>query len=162
MLSILFLSGCGSSVSIYHDLDPTGTFDQYKTYSFLDWTDGNKRTVSESEREKIRVALARELESMGFSFQEKNADIKVQATVYFRSARRHFRYHYHHGYPGLNYGTSERALAVDMFEGASKKHVWHSAAVGYIEFTEGEDEDQLISVAEKLFEAYPGKTELKD
>ena len=60
LFAILFLTACGSSLRVFHDLDPAATFDQYKTYSFLDWTDGNMRTIGEAEREQIMVAIARE------------------------------------------------------------------------------------------------------
>ena len=123
IFAVLFLSGCGSSISVFHDLDPTATFDQYLTYSFLEWTEGNKRTLTEPEREQMRVAIAREVESLGYTFQEQNADLKIQVTVYFRNARHHRNNYYgYYGYPGMNYNSSERALAVDMFEGAAKKH----------------------------------------
>lgn len=160
IFAILFLSGCGSSVSVFHDLDPTATFDQYKTYSFLDWTDGNKRTLTEPEREQIRVAIAKEVESLGYTFQQQNADLKIQLTVYFRNARRHrhhyYRYYGYPGYPGMNYNSSERALAVDMFEGAAKKHVWHSAVVGYSGSSIEDKAEGLSLVASSLFEEYPG------
>lgn len=155
---VLFLSGCGSSVSVYHDLDPSATFDQYKTYSFLRWTDGNIRTISEADRELMRVAIAREIEGMGYTFQAKDADIKIQLTVYFQVPRS--RYHHNYGYIGPVYRGRERALSVDLFEGTSKKHVWHSAAVGFVGSTLKDGPDELPSVAAKLFEEYPGKKEI--
>jgi len=161
IFAFLFLSGCGSSISVFHDLDPTATFDQYKTYSFLNWTEGNKRTLTEPEREQIRVAIAREVESLGYTFQEQNADIMIQLTVYFRNARHHrHNYYGYYGYPGMNYNSSERALAVDMFEGAEKKHVWHSAAVGYLGSSTDDRAEELPSVVSRLFEEYPGKEEI--
>ena len=155
---LLLLSGCGSSVRVFHDLDPTASFDQYHTYSFLDWTDGNKRTVTEMERERIRVAIAREIEAKGFTFQQENADVKIQITVYFRNARRYYNHHY--GFPGSTNNYIERALTVDMFEGSSKKHIWHSAAIGDVAKTPQERAEELPEIAMKLFEDYPVKQDI--
>ena len=158
LFALLFLSGCASSVRVFHDLDPNATFDQYKTYSFLEWTDGNARTVTEIEREKIRIAIAREIEAKGYTFQEGASDIKIELTVYFRNARRH--YHHHYGFPRSNYNYIERALSVDMFEGATKKHVWHSAAVGDVGSDPQERSEELPEIAMKLFEDYPVRQDI--
>lgn len=155
---ILILSGCGSSARVFHDMDPSARFDQYKTYSFLDWTDGNMRTVSEIERENIRVAMAREIELMGLSYQEENPDLKIEINVYFRSSRSH--YHYRYGYPGRSLTSTERALTTDIFEGTSKKHIWHSAAVGIESRSQEKRAEELPELMSRMFEDYPGKKDI--
>lgn len=153
LLAILFFSGCGSSVRVFHDLDPDAAFGQYMTYSFLDWTDGNIRTISDIDREKIRVAIAREVEAKGYTFQEGDSDVKIQITVYFRNAGHH--YHHYYGFPGMAYNFMERTIAVDMFEGGSKDHIWHSAAIGNNFNDPREWDDELPEISMKLFEDYP-------
>jgi len=110
LAALLISAGCGTSYRVFHDADPAAEFDQYETYAFLDWTDGNKETITGMERERIRVAVARGLENAGLKFQAEEADLKVKITVYFREASDHYFYH------PTTYNYIERAIALDVFE----------------------------------------------
>jgi hypothetical protein len=147
----LLLTGCGNAFRVYHDLDMEADFSQYKTYSFLDWTDGNKKTITGMERERIRAVFARQLEDMGFDYMNEGGDMQVKITVYFREAKR-FSYGFY--YPD-SYNYIERALAVDIFERGTKKHIWHSAAVGEIGRTPMERAEELPEQVAEMFEAFP-------
>ena len=99
---------------------------------------------------RIRAQLSRELEAKGLSYVPEGGDLKVKVTVYFRNAKdRHYGY-----YPG-SYNYIERALAVDIWEGASKKHVWHSAAVGEVGRTPEDRAEELPEQVAEMFEKFP-------
>ncbi len=147
----LLLTGCGNAFRVYHDLDMEADFSQYTTYSFLDWTDGNKKTITGMERERIRAVFARQLEGMGFDYVNEGGDMQVKITVYFREAKR-FSYGFY--YPD-SYNYIERALAVDIFERGTRKHIWHSAAVGEIGRTPMERAEELPEQVAEMFEAFP-------
>jgi len=147
---LMLLTSCGNSFRVYHDLDPTAGFDQYETYAFLDWTDGNKKTITGMELERIRKAFARELEKKGLAYDPENADVQVQITVYFREKKEIYGFYYPQAYNYL-----ERALAVDFFEGTSKKHIWHSAAVGQVESSPKERAEALPGQVAKMLAKYP-------
>lgn len=149
ILGIVMLNGCGSSMRVYSDLDDTGRFEQYATYSFMDFTDGNKKTITGMELERIRVAFARELEKKGLHFVEENGDVSVQITVYHREAMDGY-----FGHP-WRYNFMERAIAVDMYDNQSRKHVWHCAAVDELEQDPEERAGRLPAVASEIFERYP-------
>jgi len=146
-----FLPGCGPGVRIYSDTDLEGRFDQYKTYSFLEFTDGNKKTITGMELERIRVAFAREIEVKGLSFVEKDGDVSVQITVFHRQALDGY-----YGYPS-RYTYMERALAVDMYDNLTRKHVWHGAAVGELVYDPTARAEELPVIITQIFEKYPGK-----
>ena len=55
IFALALFSGCGSSMRIYSDLDEAGKFSQYSTYSFMDFTDGNKKTITGIERIRSTV-----------------------------------------------------------------------------------------------------------
>ncbi len=136
---LLLATGCGSTFRVYQDLDTSTDFGQYETYSFLDWTEGNKKTINGMERERIRAGFARELEKMGLTYDEENADLKVKITVYFREATHpqynYGGYGYYRPYPYPYYSQYhyiERALTVDIFDAVTQKQVWYSAAVGEV------------------------------
>ena len=155
VLSLMILSGCGSSVRIYSDLDENGRFDQYSTYDFLEFSEGNKKTISGMELERIRVAFARELEKRGLEYTEKNGDISVQITVYHREASTGSYY-----YPS-RYNYLERALAIDLYDNKTRKHVWHCAAVGELEYDPQKRASGLPEVVSRIFEEYPMQMAMK-
>jgi hypothetical protein len=143
------LTGCAQSVRIYSDLENTASFESYQTYTFLDFTDGNKKTITGMELERIRVAFAREIEQKGLSFSEDRPDLTVQITVYHREALDRGYYYA----PSRSY--MERAIAVDFFDTRTKKHVWHCAAVGELTYDPTERSQNLPEVAKAIFEKYP-------
>ena len=101
------------------------------------------------ELERIRTAFARELEKRGLEYVDNQADVSVKITVYHREARDVYLYH-----PG-SYNYMERALTVDIYDNQSRKHVWHGAAVGELEYDPGERAEELLVIVAKIFEHYP-------
>jgi len=148
-LSLLLLSGCGSSVRIYSDIDDQGRIEQYASYNFLEFTEGNKKTISGMELERIRVAFARELENRGLDFVAKDGDVSVQITVYHREASQGSYY-----YPS-RYNYMERAIAIDFYDNVTRKHVWHCAAVGELEYDPQKRASGLPELVTLIFEKYP-------
>lgn len=148
ILSLLFLSACGPSVSLYSDIDDTVEFDQFTTYNFLDFTQGNKKTITGMELERIRVAFAKEIENRGLSYAEEDSDVSIRIIVYHRQAARGY------GYWGV-YNSLERAISVDMYDNQSMKHIWHCAAVGELEYDPEQRAAGLSNLAARIFERYP-------
>lgn len=149
LILVGILTSCNSSLRIYSDLEETAPFSTYKTYTFLDFTDGNKKTITGMELERIRVAFAREIEQKGLRFSENGPDLTVQITVYHREALDHSYYYY----PTRKY--MERAIAVDLFDTRTKKHVWHCAAVGELTYDPTRRSENLPVVAKEIFDKYP-------
>lgn len=144
-----FLSGCGPGVRILSDVDEEGRFNEYKTYSFLEFTEGNKETITGMELERIRVAIAREIELRGLTFVPKEGDVAVQITVYHRQAIDSYYY------SPRRYNYMERALTVDMYDNLTRKHVWHGAAVGELAYNPTKRAEEFPMVVAKIFERYP-------
>ena len=148
ILATMALSACGPSMRLYSDMDESATFDQYSTYNFLDFSEGNKKTITGMELERIRVAFAKEIENRGLSYSENQGDVSVRITVYHRQADRGY------GYGGI-YHHLERAISVDMYDNLSKKHIWHCAAVGELEYDPEARAAGLSELAARIFERYP-------
>lgn len=148
VVGLLLLSACGPSVRLYSDVDDTASFEQYRTYSFIDFSEGNKKTISGMELERIRVAFAKEIESRGLTYAEEDGDVSVKITVYHREAARGY------GYGGI-YHHLERAISIDMYDNLSRKHIWHCAAVGELEYDPEQRAAGLTEVATRIFQRYP-------
>jgi len=149
LVSLGFLSGCGAPYRIFSDVDDSVAFDSYTTYNFLDFTEGNKKTITGMELERIRVAFAREMELRGLRFSQENADVSLQITVYHRQSVDQYYYQ------PLRYNHMERAIAVDMYDNRTQLHVWHGAAVGELVYDPQERAEKLPVVVAAIFEKYP-------
>ena len=101
------------------------------------------------ELERIRVAFARELEGRGLAFDNAKPDVSIKITVYHRQASNGY-----YGYYG-SYKYMERAIAIDMYDNFSQKHIWHCAAVGELEYDREQRAAGLPLVVAKIFERYP-------
>ena len=148
ILCMIILSACGPSVRLYTDMDDTATFDQYTSYNFLDFSEGNKKTITGMELERIRVAFAKEIENRGLTYSEGDGDVSIKITVYHRQAARGY------AYSGL-YNYMERAISVDMYDNLERKHIWHCAAVGELEYDPEQRAAGLSDLAARIFERYP-------
>lgn len=148
ILLTLLLSGCGASIKIYSDVDDLASFDQYTTYSFLEFSEGNLNTVTGMELERIRVTIAKELESRGLTFTAENGDVSVKITLYHRQAAEGY------GYWGV-YNYMERALSVDMYDNHAMRHIWHCAANSELVYDPQERAAQLPQLVARIFERYP-------
>ena len=149
IVSMVLLTGCGASVRLYSDKDRSADFDQYATYNFIDFSEGNKKTITGMELERIRVAFAREIEKRGLTFAANDADVSVKITVYHRQAANGY-----YGHWGA-YHFIERAIAVDMFDNKSMKHIWHCAASGELVYDPDKRAAELPLVVAKIFSRYP-------
>jgi len=154
------LQGCGSSMRVFHDSDPTADFTKFSTYNFLQWTDGNLKTINELERERLKVAFARELENHGLVYKSENADVSVQITVYHKE-RTDVNYSYspyyhpYYAHPPRTYNYLERAISIDIYDNSLRKHVWHSAAIGELDYNPQERDKNMPVVTGKMFENFP-------
>lgn len=153
---LFLIQSCAPAVRIVSDADENGQFQSYKTYNFLPFSEGNQKTVTGMELERLRVAFAQEIEKRGLQFAEKDADISVQLTVYHREAGG--RYYYR----PYGYSYIERAIAVDFYENLSRRHVWHAAAVGELQRDPQKRKENFKEVAAALFEQYPVPMEMAE
>lgn len=148
ILLTVLLSGCGPSIRLYSDMDDSARFEQYTTYSFLEFSEGNLKTVTGIELERIRVAFAKAIESRGLTFTEENGDVSVKITIFHRQAADGY------GYWGV-YNYMERAVSVDMYDNQSMKHIWHCAGVSELVYDSEERAAQLPQLVTRIFERYP-------
>jgi len=162
-ISAFLMAGCASSVRVFHDMDTATDFSKYNSYNFLEWTEGNLKSINQLEREKIKTAFARELESHGLVYKPDGADLSVQITVYhrekkqFQSTYPYYPYYspYYYGYGPRVYNYLERAIAVDIYDNEIKKHIWHSAAVGELDNNPQKREERLPLIADKMLRDFP-------
>jgi hypothetical protein len=150
ILLLAMLGACAPSVRIVSDRDETAAFDKFRTYTFMEFTEGNIKTIPGMELERLKVAFAREIEKRGLVYVGENADINVQIVVYHREASSGTHY-----YRPYRYNYMERAIAIDFYDNATRMHIWHAAAVGELQSDPQKRSENFPKVAAALMEQYP-------
>ncbi len=165
LIILLVLSSCAPALRVYQDQDKSVNFQTYKTFSFNDWTEGNKKTITGMELDRIRNAVEAELEAKGLQYQEQGGQLNVSVTVFHREATQSSTYPYgmYYYYPpmyGRTYHYIERAITVDLYDAATDHQVWHSAVVGALERNAERRAEDLPRAAAKLLKDYPGDSQI--
>jgi hypothetical protein len=137
------LVGCLLSPRTYTDHDASQDFSTYHTYAWL--ADAPQMipppegdVVSAADRERISNAIESELNAKGFekASRRENASFTVAFTVGLRERLNVYSYKdpYSHDWgwgptefgPDVGVSTyTEGTLAIDIFDGTSKRMVWH-------------------------------------
>ena len=169
------LTAC-ATISTGSHYDETTNFGNYKTFSWIDEspyiTDSASIRISPLTQTKIQRSIKGELEQKGYTFTKegKDADFVVAYTVGTRDKIRVTSYpaEYHGTWGWHVYGShyyvreysehsyTEGTLGVDIFDGESKKPVWHGWAEKTITETDREDPTPVIQEGvAKLFHSFP-------
>jgi hypothetical protein len=170
-----FLTAC-ATISTGSHYDETTNFGLYQTFSWIDEapyiSDDSSVRLSPLTQSKIQRAIQTQLENKGYSFSEDrdNADFVVAYTVGTREKisvtsypvgfhgswgwHVHGSYYYVREYSEHSY--TEGTLGVDIFDGKSRKPVWHGWAEKSITESDREDPSSVIKEGvAKLFESFP-------
>jgi len=171
----MILTAC-ATISTGSHYDETTNFGVYKTFSWIDdvpyIADDSSVRVSPLSQSKIQNAIQSELERKNYTFTDDrgSADFVIAYTVGTREKIRTTSYpvgyhgdwgwHVHGSYYYVRETTEHRytegTLAVDIFDGESKKPVWHGWAEKTITESDREDPSSIIREGVALlFESFP-------
>jgi len=169
------LSAC-ETISTGSHYDETTNFGAYQTFAWIDEVPyisvESAYRVSPLSQSKIAQAIRIQLEQKGYSFLDdrENADFVVAYTVGTRDEIRvssypagyrgawgwhvYGSYYYVREYTEHSY--TKGTLGVDIFDGESRKPVWHGWAEKAISESDRKDPDAVIQKGvAKLFESFP-------
>jgi len=169
------LAAC-ETISTGSHYDETTNFGAYQTFSWIDEVPyisyDSDDQVSPLTQSKIMQAIQAQLQQKGYSFVEDrgNADFVVAFTIGTRDEIRissypagyrgswgwhvHGSYYYVREYTEHSY--TKGSLGVDIFDGKSKKPVWHGWAEKTISDSDRKNPDPVIQEGvAKLFESFP-------
>lgn len=177
LLSIIALQGCETIDSGSH-YDETNNFGEYESFSWIDDTPfitGEGRTAvsaSPLTLTKIERAIQAELERKGYTFTEDrdDADFVIAYTIGTRDQVTvdSYPYPYRGAWGWHVYGShyyvreyrehayTRGTLSVDIFDGESRRPVWHGWAEKTITESDREDpSDTIVKAVAQLFEEFP-------
>ena len=142
------LTGCSTSPKILTHYEEGIDFSQYKTFSFYDPIEAQKKEYSSLLDKYIRTGVTIELEKRGLT-EVKEGDIKISFNVHkqerIQSTTVPATYGGYYGYRGvygynmsygMGYGSetsisqySEGTLNIDVVDRAQKQLIWEGAAI---------------------------------
>lgn len=138
-LSLILLSGCGTSISVNQDYDPAYDFTKLKTFGFIPIT--SEAGIDQLNADRLGEALKTNLTAKGFTLSEK-ADFGI-ALFFTKSTKTDisttggYGYGYGYGYRGYGgvgytdiYQYDEGTLVVDFIDMAENKLIWRGIGSG--------------------------------
>lgn len=169
------LTAC-ASISTGSHYDEGADFGAYKTFSWIDdvpyIVDDSSDRISPLSQSKIQSAIRSGLEKKGYSFTDdrESADFVIAYTVGTREKIQAASYpveyqaswgwnlygSYHYPGEATVHRYTEGVLGVDIFDGKSKKPVWHGWAEKTITESDRQDPSSVINQGvSMLFESFP-------
>ena len=105
---IFILSSCGSSIKVSSQYDRETDFTQYKTYSYLGWSNNSDQLMNDFDKRRVEAAFAHEFEIRGMKYVAAGGDIEISLFLVTeqKTATTAYTNHYGVGGPvGYGYGT---------------------------------------------------------
>lgn len=178
ILAVVFvfaLAGCATKVPGRTNHDPAHDFSNYQSFAWISEHPMKVGPAIEGPRDSLEPALMEairsSLESSGYDYVDdaESADFVVSFTVGSREKVRPAGYpsmkpkeggrwswgtEYHHGEEGARY--TQGVLAIDVFDGAEDRPVWHGVAGKKIDEEDRDDMSVLIrTVVTSILSDFP-------
>jgi len=182
MLAAIALAGCASGFQATHDFDPTHDFSGHKTWA---WISEKPMKIGATDRipnpllePRIMASIENKFATKGYTRLDDpaSADFVVAFTVGSREEIKvdtypsmYGGYAYPRGwggaYYGMGYGTETRVrqyqtgmLAIDIFDVAEKRPMWHGVASKSITDSDRKKMDETIDAAvAAVLDGFPPK-----
>ena len=180
----MILSSCGSSIKVSSQHDKNVDFNQYKTYSYLGWSNNSGDLMNEFDKRRVEAAFAYELERRGIKYVNSGGDIEISLFLVTeqKTATTAYTNHYGVGGPyGYGYGGyggyyyrsawgwgggystttyheydyTVGTLVCDVFDGKEKKLIWQSVGSGTVDDNPTTRDKSIPKAVAKIMSLYP-------
>ncbi len=174
LMALALLPACSSQLKVTTDYDKTADFSKYKTFGFYKLqTKGN---ISELNANRILNAIRNALISKGYTEENSNPDMLVNAVTYFREQQSVTASTNYYGYGGLyrpygywgggmatgyttynTYNYTNGSLSIDIVDNASNKMIWQGVGNKDIDGTPKNPDEAINTAVVKILEGFPPK-----
>jgi len=182
---IFIFSSCASSIKVSSQYDHEVDFNQYKTYSYLGWSNNSGDLMNDFDKRRVEAAFAYEFENRGMKYVETGGDVEISlflvteqktATTAYTNhygAGGPSGYGYGGGYGGYYYGSAwgwgggysstsyheydytQGTLVCDVFDAKEKKLVWQSVGSGTVDDDSSSRDKGIPKAVAKIMSGYP-------
>lgn len=164
------MSACSPSLQVSTDFNKQIDFATYKSFSFYKFNDKTSG-ISEANRNRIVNAISAELQKKGFTKDDSNPDILVNATAlvkemkyetgtnYYSYGGVYRPYFWGPGYLGpTQYNVStfhDGSLIIDIIDASSKALVWEGTGNQEIDVPLKNPDDEISKFVTKVLADFP-------
>ena len=160
VLAVLALPRMAMPQKVNVDADPAATFDQYKTYM---WVDGTKSPNPLGEQ-RIHAAVEERLAAAGLRKATENPDLAVATHVLVDEKKELTAYGFG-AYPRWGGGIStarvdtyvQGTLVLDMYDAKTKQMVWRGVGTDTASDKAEKNTEKVNRALDKMFKQYPPK-----
>jgi len=158
-LSAFVLSGCASGPSIHVDKDPVVDMSSYRTFAFFDRVASDRGPYSTIMTRRIRQATQAELERLGYAYDERNPQLRVNFVLKIREKQEitgtaapgfyGFRAGVYRAWRGYPYDVKTvdykaGTLGIDLVDARTNSLVWQGIAEGRVSEKAARDPDAAV------------------
>lgn len=171
VIACLSIISCGSAVKVTSDYDRSADFSKYKSFGFYQLSDKSE-SISELNRNRIINAIKAELTKKGFTENDQNPDVLVNATTILenkKSVSSNTNYYGYGGYyrpyawgPGFSGTTSYNvydykagSLIIDIVSASSKQLLWQGTGNKDIDKPSKDPDHDIAEAVAKILNNFP-------
>lgn len=184
LVLMIVLSSCGSSIKVSSQHDKNVDFTQYKTYSYLGWSNNSDQLMNDFDKRRVEAAFAHEFEIRGMKYVAAGGDVEISLFLVTeqKTATTAYTNHYgvggpvgygYGGYGGYYYGSAwgwgggyssttyqeydytVGTLVCDVFDGKEKKLIWQSVGSGTVDDDSSSRDKGIPKAVAKIMSLYP-------
>lgn len=173
---LAFITASCVGIKATADFDNTVDFSQYKTYSYLGWSENSTQLINDFDKRRVESAFSKEFESRNMKYVLAGGDLEISLFLVTEQKTATKAYTEHYGrYNAYNYRNpwnrnmafstttfeeytiTEGTLVCDVFDAAEKRLVWQGIGSGTIEPSSTRREKTIPASVKKIMSLYPVK-----
>jgi hypothetical protein len=176
----LFLLNSCSSLKVFHDVDPTVDFSQYKSLEYYGWAEESDKLLTQLDKDRIEKAFGDEFRRRGIEPVEADGDLIVTllivveekkgatATTTHMGGAYGGYYGGFYGYgPGFGWGAghsttniqeysySVGTLVCDVFDKKAEKLIWEGIGTGEINENPKNRDKNIPKTVQAIMSKFP-------
>jgi len=167
-------SSCGSGIKVTSQYDQNVNFNEFKTYSYLGWSEGTDKMLNDFDKKRIESAFIAEFKARNMEYVKEGGDIEVSLYLVTDNKTATTAYtDYYGGYRGYYYGRpwgwgggfatttydqydyTVGTLVCDVFQASDKQLIWQGVGSGTINEDASKRDKNIPIAVNKLMSLYP-------
>jgi hypothetical protein len=166
------LVACSNAPIVRSDYDPRADFSSYRSFAFMEPLGTDRAGYTTLLTERLKRAVALQMESRGYIYQEKNPDVWINFQSQVQSKTEYvppppmmwgvgYGFGFYGGWPGYAFGPdviqyNEGTLKVDLIDARRRQMVWEGIGTTLLGNTQQPASEALVeNMVSSIFARYP-------
>ncbi len=166
------LLACSNAPIVRSDYDPRADFSAYRSFAFMEPLGTDRAGYTTLLTERLKRAVALQMESRGYIYQEKNPDVWINFQSQVQSKTEYvppppmmwgvgYGFGFYGGWPSYAFGPdviqyNEGTLKVDLIDARRKQMVWEGIGTTLLgNAQQAASEAMVENIVSSIFARYP-------